>query len=311
MYTYNWISYGWGKSLNLNYVPFYSSQDNDEEKSLFLNFNNNFSSSEILDAGIAAIEKITKEYPEPYTLMLSGGVDSQTMFYIWLQSGKKFKTRTFLYNQVYNFHDISTLVSVSNKFRYKFEFENIDVFNFFQNELQTYALDYHCTSPQICLYMKMSTKINEGTVIFSGNLIDKSNAGLNYSILGMHRYSESNNKISNKKIIPFFLLSTPELAFSAFKNFDPKVDNYYLDKIRVLRESKIPIIPQSTKFSGFEEIKNYYDTFYPIPTKMKLRYFNYINNKSTRSFDIHLRYPLEQLMPYSNKVKVIGINNIY
>ena len=38
-----------------------------------------------------AIESIIDSYPSPYNLMVSGGVDSQAMLYLWNKFGKNFK----------------------------------------------------------------------------------------------------------------------------------------------------------------------------------------------------------------------------
>lgn len=308
MFTWEWIKYGFGPNYSNEYVPFYSKHHTNTEKFLHidLTYENELDIKDPIQAGVDAIDKITKHYPPPYVLMMSGGVDSQCMLHIWLKSGKKFQTKSFIYNHIYNYHDLSNLLTISNNLKFKFDFENIDAFDFFANELKDYGIGYNCTSPQICLYIKMAEQIKEGTAIFAGNFINSNGVTINYPIFGLHRYQI----IKNANIVPFFLTYTPELAYSLQEKYienykqlsDDKIsDISYNLKVKTLLDYNFPIISQSTKLSGFELIKNYYDTYYPLNGLTKSKYYNYANNRSRRSFDIHLRYSLEEMMPYSSE----------
>lgn len=309
MQNYGWIKYGFGPKFNDTYVPFYSKKHNYLEKCLHIDYTNNGLVNDTLhpiDAGVMAVQKITEKYPAPYVLMLSGGVDSQVMLYIWHKSGVPFTTRTYTYNHTYNLHDISNLTAFANNLNIEINRVDINALNFFETELYEYAFRYHCSSPQICLYIKMAEQIKYSTVIFSGNFIDQVSFPLNYSILGLHRYQ----LLDRANIVPFFLMFTPELAYSMRNSFftytkkgafKKHKELGYQTKIQALKNNGFPIIPQSEKLSGFEIIKDYYDIQYPVDNLKKLKYFNYANNFSRRSFDIHLRFALESHMPYSNK----------
>lgn len=307
MFTWEWIKYGFGPNYNNDYVPFYSKHHTNTEKFLHIDLmsDNDLEKKDPIQAGADAVDKITRNYPPPYVLMMSGGIDSQSMLHIWLESGKKFQTKSYVYNHIYNYHDVSNLLTISNNLKFKFDFENIDAFNFFENELKEYGIKYNCTSPQICLYIKMAEQIKEGTAIFAGNFINNNGVTINYPIFGLHRYQ----MINNANIVPFFLTYTPELAYSLqekfIENYKELVDKQTSDisynlKTKTLLDYNFPIIPQSTKLSGFELIKNYYDIYYPLNGLVKAKFNSYKNNSSRRSFDIRFRYSLEEMMPYSS-----------
>lgn len=292
----NWIKYGWGKGYSDELQP---------TVPLYIDFTNNGTVEYIepLKAATDAVLDIVRNYPAPYTLMLSGGIDSQAMLWAWLQSGVTFKSLTITYNSIYNYHDIKNTISVAEKFKYKFNYHNFDVFHFLENEYTEYAHKYHCSSPHICTYMKMSEIAKDGTVIFSGNYLETPRAILNYTMLGMHRYSDGNNN----RIVPYFFLHTPELAYS----FLPEVEKnlkifqsdemfpYYQFKSTVNQNSGFPVIPQETRLSGFEVVKDYYDAPKYIQKIKPIDRLKYAKYNSKRTFDLLFRYPLLLSMGYS------------
>lgn len=286
----NWIKYGWGKQLSDKIIP-------DEFLYIDLKNNGNIIYIDPLTAAIDAVMNIKSQYPEPYTLMLSGGIDSQGMLWAWLQSGVKFQSKTFTYNSIYNYHDIKTTIDVARKFKYDFNYENFDLFAFLDNEFVDYAYKYECSSPQICAYMKMAETVTDGTVIFSGNFLQTPNISLNYTILGLHRYA-----MIKRTVVPFFFLHTPELAY-AFDPYHKKSLNLKIKpsdiKVNTNNLAGFPVISQDNyRYSGFELVKDYYDYKYydKVPKINRLKYAKY---KSTRTFDVLLRYPLLEKMKYS------------
>ena len=68
--------------------------------------------------------------------------------------------------------------------------------------------------------------VNEGTAIFSGNFVFYTSPFW-YSHLGLQNFAAWLSKNSHKRLIPFFLLHTPEIGYS-FQLKDPTV-------LRVLR----------------------------------------------------------------------------
>jgi hypothetical protein len=146
--------------------------------------------------------------------------------------------------------------------------------------------------------MKMSEIVADGTTIFSGNFVD--DLAYNYTILGLKRYAD----ISGKKCIPYFFLHDSELAGFRHK---PVFGSAYEKKIQFYTSLNIPIIPQLKKQTGFEVIKDYYDTRKDlvVPPKMRIKY---ASMPSKRKFDLLFRYMLMEKIKYVDQVIYIRSN---
>lgn len=243
-----------------------------------------------LAVSINAVHKIANEYPGPYYLLASGGIDSQAMIYAWLQSGIDFKVVHFVYNNNMNSHDIDPLKIFCKLNGISITYMDIDHFSFLKNELQHYAKKYICASPHINFYMKFIEYINDGTCIFSGHPLSCSTGvGHNFSQLGLYRYMT----ISGRNLIPNFFLHTPELGkvwFAHTKKILNEIDEIlvgYGVRCYMYAKAKFPIIP-SKKITGFENYKILCDK-YPelVSTKQRIRY-----NKNKHVYDILYRWPL-------------------
>ena len=307
---YDWIKTGWGDSMSPLFSP---------NESFVMDLGKYPSSTtQPLDAATEAIRDIAIKYPGPYTLMCSGGVDSQVMLYSWHKSGIPFKVVSIKYihdGVWYNEHDLSSLIDFAGIHKIDIEFKTFDVMNFLDEEFMEYAFKYQCTSPQICTYMKMSELITEGTLLFSGDIMVYRQLPLNYTIYGLKRYAD----ISNRAIIPFFFLYSPNMLFSfneksledsyivSYLHGEPNqvrghTDFTYIAKCRVYSDSGFPILPQVSKFSGFENIKDYYDTCTSISFNERIRFSN---KPSKRNFDIIYRYRLHEMIPYEDIIRYI------
>lgn len=271
--------------------------------------------SPLLEVSTRVINSIAEKYPGPYYLMVTGGVDSQTMLWCWQNSKVPFIPVSIKYldhdNNTVNDHDLVQLTEYAAQFDLKINYEYFQIQHFLENSLLDYATKYTCTSPQITAHMAFSEIFTDGTVIFSGNFISHS-LSYDYTILGLERYALR----SNRNIIPFFLSYDPELACSIaqFGEIIPvpdlghsMVQNVYPLKVETLKKAGIPIIPQKMKQTGFEIIKNIYDN-YPVPFLDKIKY---INKPSKRNFDILFRYKLSDFIKYKDKITYHNQDAIY
>lgn len=296
IFIMKWIKFGWGK---------HCSSDSTENSTFCVDFSGIvYSEKTLLEVSTECIKKITEEYPEPYYLFASGGVDSQSMIWCWMNSGKSFTVISFRYvhdSIIYNEHDLEQLEQFSLKYNIPVQYKDIDPIEFFETDLYSYATKYQCTSPQICTHMKMTEEIKDGTIIFSGNF--SSHSQYNYTIFGIKRYAD----ISGRSIIPFFFLHDAELAgfVNKVQLQDPylKTSDIYLNKISSLKRAEIPIIPQTQKYTGFEKIKDYYDKQNYRVTVIERMKFS--NMPSKRVFDILFRYRLTDTIKYKDKILYI------
>ena len=81
-------------------------------------------------AAIDAVNKIVKEYPSPYHVLASGGIDSQAMLYAWKLSNQPHNVISFQYNDGMNAHDLDTLKEFSAKENINVTYIHFDFFSF-------------------------------------------------------------------------------------------------------------------------------------------------------------------------------------
>lgn len=249
-----------------------------------------------LDAAQATIEYITKNYPPPYTLYLSGGVDSQAMLYAWYKSGVDFRTFSAVYNGDLNQHDLNDLELFNTDYNIEINYHNFDLLYFLESEHERYAHTYRCGSPQITTFMKLLDLNMNGTAIMSGNFIvssryatgipDRNNFSLYYYGLK-----------SGRSVVPFFFLETHDLAH-AFNCEIPEIKKHhtpggYTDKVAAYQYYGFPVRGQQSKINGFEKVKELYDHKPP-----RMPSINDIINRipgqtSNRNFDLLYRNKFE------------------
>ena len=251
-----------------------------------------------IQAAIEAVNDIVKNYPPPYNLFVSGGIDSQAMLYAWKMANHPFNAYTFRYNETFNTHDIETLFLFCEQENIPYTIVDFDYLKFLEEEYDGIAKKYKCSSPQISMHIKMATMFT-GTSIFSGNFLSTESALLSNAILGMYRYSET---AEGRNTVPYFFLHTPELAYSLneLRNNSPaepvnvSAKNDYYRKVQLYRLANFPIISQGRKFTGFEKFKEHYDSHTYVLEVPRNR-LQFCNKLSARPFDWLFRYPYEKL----------------
>lgn len=247
-------------------------------------------------AAIEAVNDIVANYPAPYNLLVSGGIDSQAMLYAWKMSNHPFNAVSFRYNQDFNWHDIKTLPEFCERENIDYQIIDFDYLSFLENEYDGIARKYLCSSPQIAMHIKMATMLT-GTRIFSGNFLSSNTAHLSCAILGTYRFSMTEE---GKTTIPYFFLHTPELAYSLnyFRNscykHHSETDSLYTHRVSAYQEMGFPVIGQDTKFTGFEKFKEHYDSHTHVIEDRNNR-LKYHGKVSKRPFDWLFRYPYERM----------------
>lgn len=247
-----------------------------------------------LDAALFTIDHIKKKYPPPYTLCLSGGLDSQAMLYSWIRSGQEFRTYSAVYNDNFNNHDLEILSSLEQIYNIKINFQNFDIINFLFDEHINFVNTYRCGSPHMTTFMKFIEIINEGTVIFSGQpmgqLLPTGHRRLTIDTnnFAIYRYALS----TKRSVVPWFLLETSEIAYGL-------IDPNYLgkcpheEKYLKYRKNGFEVILPKNKYSGFEKIKDYFDQNYSHLVKPNDKLIRKQTQNSLRTFDVLFRNKYE------------------
>jgi len=278
-----------------------------KDGTFYFNFSNKHRKQlSALEAAQFTIDYITKNYPPPYTLYLSGGVDSQAMLYAWHNSNVPYNTFSAVYgSQKFNAHDLEHLNLFSKKYNIPINYYEFDVINFLETEHDTYANLYYCGSPQFTTFMKLTELTPEGTVIMSGNYLSWAGAGTpSHNGWGLYHYGMK----KRANFIPWFFMETRELAYSfdvsinVLRELHPElkdvsVDGYdptgYEAKVRRYQYHGFPVIKQDQKYNGFERLKEFYDTNSPREPSGIDKISRLPTQNSHRNFDLLYRNKYE------------------
>lgn len=270
-----------------------------------------------IEAARYTVEYICNNYPGPYNLCVSGGIDSQAMIYAWHISNKPFNLYSAVYNNDFNLYDLETLTLFANNYNLLVNYIHLDVLDFLEKEHSIYAQNYLCGSPHITAYMKIADTIQNGTVIFSGNYIPKRKAIIApENVMGLYHYSV----LSGRSCVPFFLCETRELAHSFDQSIIPTlIDDAnrvkgYTNKVAIYTYNGFPVIPQSLYNSsylrdisgqtGFEKVKEYFDddNNLPRPITSLDKITRLPSQRSNRNFDLLYRNKYETLFAHTKYI---------
>lgn len=262
----------------------------------------------VLAAAEITVKHIMLHYPPPYHLMVSGGIDSQAMMYMWKLFGRNFVPTAVKYNNDLNQHDLETLPEFGRLAGLEIQYLDFDLIGFYNNRYDQFAEKYQISSPHFGAHLGMSENL-PGTVIFSGDFIQNVWQPRQRSIIwpgNLCLYTAS----KTRNIVPYFFIHTPELAYSYLyeslsRNLPCNRDDLYLDKADHYRKFGLPVIMQKQKYTGFERVKDYFDEHYKdlVTSEHKIKYRL---NHSRRVYDLLLRYPYEKR--YGAPVFVFKLN---
>ena len=259
---------------------------------------------------------ICENFPAPYNIMCTGGVDSQCVLYAWknyatTQALAQTQIHSFIYNEQSNMFDMAGLPELCAIYGFKHNYWDFDLLEFVDSgECLALQKKYLTYSPQMPAHIKMMSSFNTGTQIMSGNLV------LSPDLLGMGaehysliRYAKEINPLnSDKKVIPFFFLHDHQIARAGShkNNLIPTeqiltlaeqkfnyIDKGSASKCASLLLHGFPVIPQEFNYSGFEKFKDVYEKHHTATLKEKLmasRCVLDMDKVSHRVFDIHHRY---------------------
>jgi len=266
----------------------------------------------LLDSLEKTVNFIMKNSQPPFNIMVSGGIDSQVMLYAWNIYGKNFIPTSVKYNNDLNNHDLITLIEFAKQENISINYINFDLLDFYNGKkFQTICHKYKCISPQFAAHLGMIENL-EGTCIFGGDRLFYSGS-INFGQLCYYRASKE------MSLIPSFYLHTPELAYSQL--YQIKNENIYEWVLKVTQDpfnnknqikhllfnaAKIPFVKPVAKYTGFEEVKKYYDKNFYVSAKQKLKYAGKLGKSN---YDLLLRYPFEELygIPYQIHSKINDI----
>ena len=265
---------------------------------------------------LKAVMSAAKVVGDNPVICLSGGIDSQALLHIWHEQKIPYTAVTFDFSNGFNSKELSEAQQYADSLDIPLKVIKLDVMRFLSRDLKEFAKEYNILSPQFAVhayFLETIRKLGYTGAVFGGNGFSPLPDSLSFRVtetqlLDLEKYSEK----SNFPVIPSFLnfdkdlcialaLVTPPVdkyddAWSldpATKiKFDPTIrslipnieiaeDDRYNSKAQSYKSLGCKIIPQDTKKTGFEQIKDYYNSL----------------NNTYLAFDRDFRMPLRVRSP--------------
>jgi hypothetical protein len=249
-------------------------------------------------------------------LCLSGGIDSQAMVQSFYDAGYDFDVFTLVFNDDLNIHDASHARLYAEKNNIKLHEIDINILTFLSRENQDYAVKYNSYSPHFNTHFKLFDILRSKgytSVVAGGNtpcqLVDSNDrlswgGGYGRNSLSFIKYSQISNFLCQGCYLSYY----PELAW-ATTILTPITYHYrtlshvtwaevlktekerYKDKVIGYQRAGFDVIPQETKYTGFELVKKYYEE----------------RSGDGWYFEKNFRFPLEKLL----KADMYGLPEIF
>ena len=215
-------------------------------------------------------------------ICFSGGADSQAMLQSWHEANLEFDTIIVTFNDGLNSHDSNHAKMYCDQNGYKYKELNFDIVQFLNRDNHAYGIKYNSCSPHFNVHYKIVELLSDMgyTGVCNGGDAPYNHNGVwgdNFARNPFHFL-----KIKDKFTIPFqgsFLSFYPQLSWAialltrfnsnGFNGVDTIIrdweleqeikHNRYTTKISAYHRIGLNIIPQETKFTGFELVKKYYE----------------------------------------------------
>lgn len=245
-------------------------------------------------------------------LCISGGADSQAMVQCFYEAGYNFDVYILAFKNDLNIQDVGHARQYCAENGIKLYELDFDILSFLSRENFDYGCRYECPSPHFNTHFKMFDILRSmgyTSVVCGGNVpLQRSTTdnqviwggGYSRNVMSFIKYTEVSGFLAQGNFLSFY----PQLAWVTSiltprsENFklgiisksDPSYEDIKLGakltydaKIIGYNRAGFNIIPQETKYTGFELIKKYYESV----------------TGDGWSFEKKFRYPLErELLKY-------------
>lgn len=261
---------------------------------------------------IAAARHAAEKLGNNPALCLSGGIDSQSMVYAWLEAGLKFDVVSCVFDNDLNKHDVDTAIEFCKIHDINLKLIPVNVVQFLNRENLDYAVKYKSSSPQFNVHYKFFNILRDmgytgaccgGVALFKDE--DKWGTNFKYNIFNFMNYVEQSGFMVQGSFLSYY----PELTWSIgllTKHVDlPRTGIYgndlfdlfekerYKAKIDGYTKAGFKIIPQLAAYTGFEEVKKYYESI----------------TKDGWEFEKRFRHPIQNLHKvHKNKIDTVQLD---
>jgi hypothetical protein len=234
-------------------------------------------------------------------ICLSGGIDSQAAINIWKEQDFPFTAVTFDFGNNFNQKELFDAVSFADFLKIPIKVIKLDIMRFLLRDLYEFSQRYQMASPQFCVhayFLETIRSLGYTGAVFGGNGFTIVDDVIKFQLTRVQLLDlENYSRISGFPVIPSFLSFDRDLCLDLLLSTDNINSNdttiheeRYQNKIKCYKSLDLKIIPQESKKTGFEELKEYY---------------NSINN-SVWAFERDFRLPL--LKNYPEKIIDTNLN---
>ena len=213
-------------------------------------------------------------------LCLSGGVDSQAMVLAWQEAGLSFDTYILRFNNELNKQDYDHAIDFCRINNVSYHVINFDVVTFLSRDNYNLGIKYKSGSPHFNVHYKLVELLRDRghTGVCFGGLTPTKNLndwGKNFDKNAFHFVSIQD--VFEIPVQSSFLSFYPQLSWAVTlltKSFDEVhevengrtakeflklIDIRYPLKVAGYIKAGFNVIPQATKYTGFELVKKYYE----------------------------------------------------
>lgn len=268
----------------------FESTDGANQKIEYLNMNlnvdffNSLSFDNINQYRYDAAKYCSETLGDKPALCMSGGADSQAMVQCFYEAGYNFDVYTLSFKNSLNMHDVISARRYCAEKGIRLYELDFDILGFLTRENYDYAHKYQCSSPHFNTHFKMFDILKSmgyTSVVCGGNVPTQNTesdghtawgAGYNRNVMSFIKYSKISGFLAQGNFLSYY----PKLAW-ATAILTPRTEcprsTYHTPWEQELRNSKMryddkvlgyqragfDILPQDTKYTGFELVKKYYE----------------------------------------------------
>lgn len=233
---------------------------------------------------IGAVEKLLPMLGSRPALCLSGGIDSQATWQCFNEAGIDIDTYVLVFKNELNKQDVDHAIKFAAYKNINLNFIEIDILNFLSRENADYSKKYKSLSPHFNTHYKLcdilKSKNYTGFVCGGGSPLltaDVSEWMSNYSqnFLNYINYSQVTDTLCQGNFLGFdpklawaISIMTPIFTHEKYGGFMNHAERLqaeyqrYKEKVMGYKATGFDILPQHTKYTGFELVKEKLEEMY-------------------------------------------------
>lgn len=266
--------------------------------------------------------------PNP-VLCLSGGIDSQSMLYSWIEAGLKFDVVTCVFDNDMNAHDIETAFDFCKLYNINIKTIPLNVTQFLTRENLDYGIKYKSSSPHFNVHYKLFNMLQEmgysgvccgGVALYRDRGVWGSN--LIHNIFNFINYVNITGFPVQGSFLSFYPqltwaiglltkeLNTNEGGSRGDDAFVPLFNQRYINKLEGYTRAGFKVIAQKEAYTGFEKVKEYFAAITSDGYEFEKRFRYPLENMHKMFVNRGEKIELELTNEQQEKISSIYINNM-